>query len=519
MNSINRLTRTLVRSLAVVAMLVATLPAQAFLTPPRDDVIEFLNDITKRRVLLASQAEMDFVEKGLAGPGWRRSGLVLTVAAGIGTPIIPDVFRFYAPSVNSHFFTIDPAEVEVLKNPASGWIYEGNRFQSLAPAEGSCPALSPVPVYRLYNNRAQFRDTIHRFTPDQTVRQALIGQGWIYEGVALCAIGWYYKPNAIFEIDTTKVLPSTECENESLNLGACVGLNQSPLMPYFVSAGAQTPPLTYMPYGSVVSLGRLPRFVTAPEGDIITPVNSNSLAEITEHAFVQMSRPGNFPFYGIYVNSRDRTTSPLFPYMSINPLYQFVTTPPKENEPDKRLMPWRDGIVRTLELSFTLEISYVRRADEGSHAISHPTLELIDTRTRRNLYITLAGGQTVPLSTNEAEDYFAADIGTGKVIVSTSFRANPGFGERIYGNSFFCSATASIHQCDQPSTGSSFAFRLRPADIAYVIAKARKLDQTLSPNIADYAIDNFSFNNEVFGNAELGVGLSSYRLEIKDQQY
>ena len=181
-------------------------------------------------------------------------------------------------------------------------------------------------------------------------------------------------------------------------------------------------------------------------------------------------------------------------------------------------MPWRDGIVRTLELSFNLEVSYVRRADEGSHAISHPTLELIDTRSRTNLYITLGGAQTVPLPRNEAEDYFAADFGSGKVIVSTSFRANPSFGERIRGDSFFCDATANSHRCDGLAV-KSFAFRLRPADIAFVIAKARKLQPLLSPNIADYAIDNFSFNNEVLNNAELAVALSFYTLEIKEQQY
>ena len=181
-------------------------------------------------------------------------------------------------------------------------------------------------------------------------------------------------------------------------------------------------------------------------------------------------------------------------------------------------MPWRDGIVRNLELSFDLSVAYVRRADDASHAISHPRLELIDTGSRRNLYITLAGAQTVPLPTSEQEDYFAADVITGKIIVSTSFRANPSFGERLSGESLFCAATAVSHLCNQPVFGS-FAFRLRPADIAYIIAKARKLDPTLSPDMADYAIDNFSFNNEVLNSAELGVSLRNYRLSIKEQQY
>ena len=257
----------------------------------------------------------------------------------------------------------------------------------------------------------------------------------------------------------------------------------------------------------------VPQYFTNTQGDIKTFVDSNSLNEITKHSFVVL--PSDFVGQGIYVNSRDRTTSPLIPYMSINPLFQFVTTPPLPNEADKRLMPWRDGKTRNIELSFDLTIAYMRRADDGSHIVSHPTLELIDTLSRRNLYITIAGAQTVPLPMTDAEDYFAADVVTGIIIVSTSFRAHPSFGERISGDSFFCTATASSYQCDQDASG--FAFRLRPTDIAYVIAKARTLDPSLSPDIADYAIDNFSFNNEVLNNAELGLRLGAYTLTIKEQ--
>jgi hypothetical protein len=371
----------------------------------------------------------------------------------------------------------------------------------------------------LYNNRAEFSDTTHRYTPDPVVRQALIKQGWIDEGAALCTMLWSYSPLASYEMSATKVLPSAQCEDESQNLGACVALNQAPVMPVTVPSNTQLPPYIRGPIDNPMPLGRLPRFATIPEGDIVTPVKSPLLSEITSHSFVQLT-PGlvSYPFVGVYVNSRDRTSSPQFPYMSINPLYQFVTTPPARNDADKRVMPWRDDIVRILELSFSLDITFVRRADEGSHAISHPTLELIDTRSRRNIYITLAGAQTVPLPQRESEDYFAADVGTGKVIVSTSFRDNPSFGERVRGTSIFCTATATSHQCDQPSI-SSFTFRLRPADITYVIAKARKLDPSLSANIADYAIDNFSFNNELYGNAELAAGLTGYKLAIFEQQY
>ena len=517
MNTITRLLREFALVLvATVAFFSATSSHAFFLSPPKQTVVEFLNENTKRRLLLATPAEINFVETGLAGPGWHRSGLVFSVPV---EPKLPGVFRFYAPSVNSHFYTMDPVELEVLNNPTSGWIYEGRVFGSYAPLGGVCPAASPMVVYRLYNNRAQFRDTTHRYTPDRVVRQALVDQGWIDEGAAMCAIDWFLGPVATYLINATKVLPSAECEDESRNLGSCVALNQTPLLPILVPTDVQLPPYAAATNGNTVPLGRLPRFATIPDGDIVTLVDSPLLSDITAHSFVQLPRSGvSYPFVGVYVNSQDRTTSPQIPYMSINPLYQFVTSPPATNEADRRVRPWRDGTLSTLVLSFSLDVTFIRRADEASHAISHPTLELIDTRSRRNIYITLAGAQTVPLPQREAEDYFAADVGTGKVIVSTSFRDNPSFGERLRGTSIFCAATATSHQCDQPRN-TGFIFRLRPADIAYVVAKARKLDPSLSPNIADYAIDNFSFNNELYGNAELAVALSYYQLTLYEQQY
>ena len=44
------------------------------------------------------------------------------------------------------------------------------------------------PVYRLYNNRAQFNDTNHRFTTDFENVAPLQRAGWTYEGVAFCAL-------------------------------------------------------------------------------------------------------------------------------------------------------------------------------------------------------------------------------------------------------------------------------------------------------------------------------------------
>lgn len=539
MSSIPRNLVTCLQAFPIAAALCLTPPAHAqglglgiYSQLAQTPVVEFVNDITKRRVLLSDESEIAFVERGAAGPGWRKSGLNISVAKeSFGQ--LGSVCRFYAPSVNSHFFTLDPNECALLKAPGTGWFYEGIAFTAVAPEGESCAGkgdLSLTPVYRLYNNRAAFGDTTHRYTPDLTVRKALTDRGWIYERVAFCARSTAYA-NPVYAVETRKVLAHQECENESLNLGACVGLKHTVGMPYFAALNQQAgPPPPPFVTGRVIT----PFELTFASGDIITPVASLSAQRIAERSFVLLppapentvSLPGtpSTPFtnlhggHGLYLNAIDRSEPAKFPAMSINPAYQFVTTAPIGNGVDQRVMPWRDAVVRNLELSFNLYVAYVRRATTSSHAISHPKLELVDTRSRRSVLITLAGAQTVPLPNNEQEDYFAPDIDTGKIIVSTSFRANPSFGERIIGGSFFCDAGISTHRCDQGGDGR-FAFSLRPADISYVIAKARRLDPALSNNIADYAIANFSFNNEILNEAELGVRLTDYRLEIKEQQY
>lgn len=99
-----------------------------------------------------------------------------------------------SPGPNSHFFTADASECAWLKQiqaqtPAGQprWNYEEIAFAIDVPANGSCPASAPVPIYRVYNNRAAQNDSNHRYATDTTVYQQMIGQGWKGEGVVMCA--------------------------------------------------------------------------------------------------------------------------------------------------------------------------------------------------------------------------------------------------------------------------------------------------------------------------------------------
>ena len=108
------------------------------------------------------------------------------------------VCRFYGsvtPGPNSHFYTADPAECQGLKNlqattPISQprWNFEENAFAVDLPSNGKCPAYAPVPVWRLYNNRAAQNDSNHRYTTDLVVYATMISRGpWVGEGIVMCA--------------------------------------------------------------------------------------------------------------------------------------------------------------------------------------------------------------------------------------------------------------------------------------------------------------------------------------------
>lgn len=175
--------------------------------PKMVTVVEFYNTLLNHYFLTADPAEMDGIDRGAAGPGWTRTGMsfnAYTLDSGIGEKA--GVCRFYGDmelgpdgkriGPNSHFYTANAFECEGVKT-SPGWMYEALAFSVSLPIEGMCEPgeypsaiLAPVklrPVYRAYNNRYMFfNDSNHRYTPDITVYQAMIDQGWIGEGVVFC---------------------------------------------------------------------------------------------------------------------------------------------------------------------------------------------------------------------------------------------------------------------------------------------------------------------------------------------
>ena len=304
---------------------------------------------------------------------------------------------------------------------------------------------------------------------------------------------------ASFTLVPARVVRSALCEDEITGLGGCVGINQQPEMPRVIPVNQQT-----QTDPAVIPFSRR----TGTVGDIHTAQTVGSFYEIDSHSFAQTK--ANSAEIGIYVNGLDLTTT--IDATSVNPIYQFTTTPPAPGETDRRIMPWKDNVNRDVELSFGLLVRTMQRANDQGYAQSHPVIEMIDTKSRRNFYITIGAAAVAPLPIN-AEGYFLfKDFGVGNAIVETTFRDNPGFGVKLSGNTFWCDTANNTGSC--PPTATQFGFRMRRQDIAFVIAQARTLDPALSPDIADYAIDNFSFNNEVSPAGQVGLTLTNYTLTI-----
>lgn len=464
-------------------------------------VYEYYNVPLGHYFLAVDPAEMAAIEAGSAGAGWSRTGWAFRAypaAAPAGTYCPADcgrpVSRFYGtPGLgpNSHFYTADPDEAAGLRRPGSGWTFEGDEFSIPVPdASGQC-ADGGVPVYRLYNNRWMFNDSNHRYVTDAGERARMRAAGWIDEGARFCAVGASQVPIKSYVVSVDlgrKTLPSSVCEDEAVNLGPCMAVNNLPT-PTVLFPPTQA---ELMPAAFFDRTGMRSSFVYLP-----SPAPASLAADGT---FVQ----GAAALLGIHVNSAQRGSSA---YSSVNPLYQFRTSV-APGAFDARFFPWgaHESAVQ-LAVSFTLNVKTIDLRSAGSAAYGHPTLEFIDGKSGRHLYFTVLTYGTV-----EPADYLAPDVATGKVIVGTTFRPDTPFG-RSLGLPTLRTPSGFVSP-NSWGWGGDFEFRMDRGEFHRVLDAARSVDAALSPDPADYLVDNFHFNNEVFGDGDIGINIDAFTLQL-----
>lgn len=467
----------------------------------REPVVEFYNVDLDHYFLTIKPSDIAAIESGLAGPGWVRTGLAfLAYAAPMPEWMYcpadcgRNVHRFYGtPGLgpNSHFFTASTAEVAVLDQPGTGWTREQVAFSIPVPDDQGRCAVGQEPVYRLYNNRWRQNDSNHRYTASAAERDRTMAKGWTYEGVAFCTYRSLEVPLKSFEVAidlSRKIQPSAECEDENLSLGPCLAINNAPAP---LSLDSATPPRDFFDW---TGLDKAFNYVI--------PGRQNAAAD----EFVQGTGFPGMPSttFGIHVSSASRGA---WEEVAVNPLYQLRTTRETDGR-DLRFFPFgpSESAVQ-LRVSWTARVKRIVIGAPGSHAFGHPTLEFTDTRSGKNLYFTMLSYGTVA-----QDDYLAADLFTGKVIVGTALRAGSAY-LRNFGLPSLALPLGFESQ-DPSGTGGAFEFRVDRGEFQRVLDAARRLDGAFSADPADYLLDNFHFNNEVYRDGDLGLTLSDYKLEL-----
>ena len=147
-------------------------------------VVEYYWAARDHYFITANPLEIAALDAAPAG-GWARTG------ESFGAYAQPSgsssrVCRFYIPPIygDSHFFSGSPEECSGVQVKFPALIEETtNAFYIGLPnfTTGACPT-GTIPVYRLYNNRA---DTNHRYTTSLAIRSQMLAKGYVPEGYGL----------------------------------------------------------------------------------------------------------------------------------------------------------------------------------------------------------------------------------------------------------------------------------------------------------------------------------------------
>lgn len=155
--------------------------------------VEYFEEASGHYYLTADPAEVNRLDT--PGSGWRRTGEGFDVwmnASSAPNSALP-ACHFYLASSNSHFYSVNPSDCELLKSieakerqgdkAYSGWTSMGTAFYALPAVNGSCGS-GTKPVIRFYNGE---NGANHRYAVTQPVRDAMSATSSANEGPAFCA--------------------------------------------------------------------------------------------------------------------------------------------------------------------------------------------------------------------------------------------------------------------------------------------------------------------------------------------
>ena len=163
------------------------------LLPTDVPVIEYYVPLAERFFITGRKDEQDLLE--LYPKNFVRTGMSFAAKSsryrdGAEQPVC----RFYSAPArggsNSHFYG-SGSDCAAL-NKGTSVQYEGFDFAVRQPRvdinkEALCPDDAPFPVIRLYNNRARFNDSSHRYVVSVESANRMAKLGWLNEGAVFCA--------------------------------------------------------------------------------------------------------------------------------------------------------------------------------------------------------------------------------------------------------------------------------------------------------------------------------------------
>jgi len=207
---------------------------------PGATIIEFFNAPASKYFISANPADWALLDQ-YASAGWKRTGVTFSAyAQGQDTTAQP-VCRFFAPTVASHFFSVNKADCDLLA-ATPGFVNEGIAWYATPPVNSACAA-GTTSLFRTFNNGSN-GPANHRYFTDYSFYQSYASKGYALEGLSMCLP----QSTAEKRLDATRLLrqasfgPSPAEIDRVATIGATAWLNEQ-----FAAAASRYTPREYYP--------------------------------------------------------------------------------------------------------------------------------------------------------------------------------------------------------------------------------------------------------------------------------
>ena len=236
-----RIRATAAAILSVLSLQTASFTVHA--VEPAATIIEFFNAPANKYFISANPADWALLDQ-YASIGWKRTGVTFSAfTQGQDAAALP-VCRFFAPSVASHFFSVNKADCDLLAVTA-GFVNEGTAWYAIPPVANACAAGSSS-LFRTFNNGANANNGAanHRYFTDYSFYQSYAAKGYALEGLSMCLP----QSTAEKRIDVSRLLKQASFGATPAELDRVAALGVTPwLAEQFAATASRYTPRDYTP--------------------------------------------------------------------------------------------------------------------------------------------------------------------------------------------------------------------------------------------------------------------------------